>query len=89
MNVIHSKPRNRLLHERIDKLEYVSINTRTRAAAEAKAEAKTEVEAEEERVEQEDRLLLRYELNNAVECMIEAERNKELELLTELDSHIS
>ena len=51
MNVIHSKPRNRLLYERIDKLEYISINTRIRAAAEAKVEAKTEIEAEEERVE--------------------------------------
>ena len=66
MNIIHSKPQNRLHHERVDKLEFISINTRTRASVEAgeevRAEARAEVDIEEERAEQEDRLLLHYEM---------------------------
>ena len=49
---------------------------------EAGAEARAEVDIEEERAEQEDRLLLQYEMNKAVEGMIEAERNRELDFLT-------
>ena len=81
MNVIHSKPRNRLLHERVDKLEYISINTRVKAREETEAE----ITMTEERANQEDRLLLQYNMNRVVEEMIEAERSQELELLAELD----
>ena len=31
INIIHCKLRNRLLYKNIDKLEFISINTRTRA----------------------------------------------------------
>ena len=30
MNIIYSKPHNKLLHERVNKLKFISINTRTR-----------------------------------------------------------
>ena len=48
MNIIHSKPRNRLLHERVDKLEFISINTRTRVREDIKVGAEM---TEEERAE--------------------------------------
>ena len=53
MNIIYSKPRNRLLHERVDKLEFININTRTRVREDMEVGA----EMTEERAEQEDRLL--------------------------------
>ena len=47
MNIIHSKPRNSLLYEKVDKLEFISINNHTRVRED------TEVGAEmiEERAE--------------------------------------
>ena len=81
MNLIQSKPRNRLVHDRVDKLEYISINTRTRFKEDMAAGMEI---TEEEKAEQEDRLLLHYDMNKAAEEMIEAEKNQELELLAEL-----
>ena len=47
MNVIYFKLRNRLLYERVDKLEYISINTRVRVREDTEAEI---IITEEERV---------------------------------------
>ena len=66
----------------MDKLEFININTRTRARRER--ELGTEI-TEEEKTDDEDRLLLHYDMNKAVEEMIEAEKCQELELLAELD----
>ena len=48
INIIHSKPRNRLLHEKVDKLKFININTRTRVREdiEVRAEITEEKRAE-------------------------------------------
>ena len=70
MNIIYSKPRNRLLHERVDKLDFISINTRTRVREDMEIEA----EIIEKRAKQEDRLLLKYNTNQTMEALIEADK---------------
>ena len=39
INIIHSKSRNRLLHKKINKLEFISINTRTKIKKDIKVGA--------------------------------------------------
>ena len=72
INIIHSKPHNRLLHEKINKLEFISINTRTRIKKDIKIETKI---IKKKRAKQKDRLLLEYNTNQAVEALIKAEKN--------------
>ena len=71
MNIIYFRPRNRLLYERVDKLEFISINTRTRARGER--ELGTEM-TEEEKTDDKDRLLLHYDINKAVKEVIKVEK---------------
>ena len=70
------------MHDRVDKLEYISINTRTRFREDMAAGMEI---TEEEKTKQEDRLLLHYDMNKAAEEMIKAKKNQKLELLAELD----
>ena len=70
----------------MDKLEFININTRTRVRGER--ELGTEM-TEEEKTDDEDRLLLYYDMNKAMKEMIKAEKCQELELLAELDEFTS
>ena len=55
----------------MDKLKFININTRTRARGER--ELGTEI-TEEEKADDENRLLLYYDINKAIKEMIKAEK---------------
>ena len=86
INIIYFRLRNRLLYKRVNKLEFISINTRTRVRGERELETKI---TEKEKADDKDRLLLYYDMNKAVEEMIKAEKCQKLELLAELDEFTS
>ena len=70
----------------MDKLEFININTRTKAREERELGTKM---TEKEKADDENRLLLHYDINKAMEEMIEGEKCQKLELLTKLDEFTS
>jgi hypothetical protein len=61
LNLVHTKLRNRLSNERVDKLQYIYINERVlrriKASYEVQIDAKADTEAEDQLVELEDNLI--------------------------------
>ena len=70
----------------MDKLEFININTRTRARRERELGTKM---TEKEKTDDKNRLLLHYDINKAIKEMVKVEKCQELELLTKLGEFTS
>ena len=70
----------------MNKLEFININIRTKAREKRELETKI---TEKEKADDEDRLLLYYDMNKTVKKIIKAEKCQKFELLAELDEFTS